>query len=233
MAPSWFRFYGGDTQLCTRSHSHQARRARLDHQELRNGGISQLGSGSAEGLQGAGVGDHFLAQECVTQSVSTGPDPAVRRALYLEGSGSACTGPHPQPRSELLSLPPLPRKCVSDPPSGTAHTEAWNLGLEKQAHAVMWGRRLPQGEGEGEGRAGRILVPCCPLPKRSDKKDTSRATRGGAGRPGLPQGSAWMGAGVGQGQDTAETTASRKTRFIKTYSAQTHWLVTFFIFLKG
>lgn len=89
----------------------QAHRTRLDHQELRKRlcdllpsarGLlqteSQVGSGSAEGLQGAGVGDHFLAQERVTQSVSTSLDPAVCRVLYFEGSGSACTRPHPYPR---------------------------------------------------------------------------------------------------------------------------------------
>lgn len=67
---------------------------------------SQMGSGSSEGLQGSGVSDHFLAQECVMQSVLTGLDTGVRRFLCFENSGSACNCLHPHPGADFFPSHP-------------------------------------------------------------------------------------------------------------------------------
>lgn len=153
-APSWLHSWGGKTGLPARSRPCRAHRRRLDHQQLRQrpcallpsarGPVqteSRVGSGSSEGLQGAGAGDHVLAQERVTQSVSSSLAPGVRSVLRFEDSGSACSRPRPAPtpRSRLLSRPPPPSppKCSVCP--RTLLTPGTGIRLSTSKHMLRAG----------------------------------------------------------------------------------------------
>lgn len=186
---------------------------------------SRVGSGSAEGLQGAGVGDRFLAQERVMQLVSTGLAPGVRRVLRFEDSGSACSRPRPPttPGPGFSPAHPCPVLPSVQSAQGLSSRRALESDSPQASTCSGQGRVASRRSG-----SGGILVPCCPFPKRGDKECASRMEHPEEGLAGMA--GAALSAPVlcrdgacGQGQDAADTRASRKIRrFIKTYSAQTH-----------